>query len=190
MAYISHDAGHAGNNRPAHANLAPTGLALLGLALLVIGAVRLAGLPWNDVATSLSARFWPVAEARILSASLQEVRVPTPTGVKSELALAVEYEFEAEGRTVSATGASVADRSGSEDRRLLSLYRRIEFARVMERPMTASYDPAEPARAFLDVRLPWKDLLPGLGFGALYLVLGGQFLARAAERGMGVRFRP
>jgi hypothetical protein len=189
MAYISHDAGYAGKRRPATASLAAIGLALFGLTLGIAGAARLAGLPWNHVSTSLSARFWPVAEARILSAALDEVRIPTPQGLTSELALVVKYEFETDGRTVLADGASLDDRSGAEDRRLLSLYRRVEFARLTGRTMPVAYDPAAPSRAFLDTRLPLMDVLPGLGLGALLLVLGGQFVARAFQHGSGAHRR-
>jgi hypothetical protein len=183
MAFVSHGAAYARGRRVAQrAGFAAVALALIGLALAGAGVVRLAGLPWSQAATSISARSWPVAEARILSASLDEIRVPGRDGMTSELALSVTYEFEAGGRTITGGRASLADRAGLEDRRLLTLYRNAEFGRITGRTMPVAYDPADPPRAFLDASFPWKDALPGFGLGAALLFLGGQLLARAARR--------
>lgn len=180
MAFISHEVGH-GSGRRHSANLAAITLAVLGLALVAGGVSRLAGLPWGEVATSLAAHTWPVAEARIVSTSLDEIRVPGKHGLASELALTVEYEFDTAHGTVTAKGGSLYDRSSLDDRRLLSLYRRTEFARVMDRTMPVSYDPAAPTRAFLDMSLPWVGMLPRLAVGAMLIFLGGSWLARAAR---------
>lgn len=182
MAYVSHGAEEGRRASHRGTGLAALVLALLGLVMVGAGAAQISGMAWSQAATAFAARSWPVAEARILSVAIDEIRIPGPGGVASELALSVAYEFEAGAAVVSAAGASLADRSGPEDRRLLSLFRRIEFARLTGRTMPAAYDPADPSRAYLDTRFPWRDALPRLGLGALFLLFGAQLLARALRR--------
>jgi len=187
MAYISHSAGRIGGRRPLRAGLVLVVLALLGAALAGLGSARLARLPWDQMATSISVRFWPVAEARVLSAAITEVRTGAPGG-GSEMLLSVSYEFDTPAGLVTASGAGLADRSAPEDRRLLALYRRAEFARMTGHPLPVYYSRSDPTRAYLDASLPWRTMLPDLFFGAVFLYFGAQFLARAAERGAGARF--
>ena len=182
MAYVSHGAEEGRRASHRGTGLAALVLALFGLVMVGAGAVQVSAVSWNQAATAFAARSWPVAEARILSVAIDEIRIPVPGGVSSELALAVRYEFDADGTLVTAERASLADSSGPEDRRLLSLFRRIEFARLTGRTMPASYDPADPSRAYLDTRFPWRDALPRLALGALFLLFGAQLLARALRR--------
>lgn len=183
MVSISYEAAHGNGNRAARRpGVAALALLLFGLVLAGAGFFRIAGLPWDQLRTALDARSWPAAEARIVSAELTEILVPGPDGTDSELALSVEYEFEAAGRTVTGSSASLKDRSGPEDRRLVRLFRKAEFARITGGTVPASYDPNDPARAFLDPDLPWKDILPGFGLGVALLLLGGQIAGGAAAR--------
>ena len=180
MISISYGTAHAGRRRTARqASATAIVLTLVGLTLTGAGLIRLAGLPWHEAATSLSARFWPAAEARILSASIGEARKPGEKN--SALTLSVEYEFETAGGTFVGTSASLADNSDMEERRLLLLFRRIEFARVTGRSMPVVYDPADPSRAFLDTSIPWRDTLPRLALGMVFLFFGGPFLTRAVR---------
>ncbi len=182
MAYVTHGAAQARASSHRAGGLAALVLGMLGLLMLAAGAVQVSAVSWSQAATAFAARSWPVAEARILSVSIDEIRIPGPGGVSSELALSASYEFEADGAVVTADRASLADRSGPEDRRLLSVFRRIEFARLTGRTLPAVYDPADPARAFLDPRFPWRDALPRLALAGLFLLVGGQLLARALRR--------
>lgn len=182
MAYVAHGADHARASSHRAGGLAALILGLLGLLMAGAGTVQLSRVSWNQAATAFAARSWPVAEARILSVAIDEIRVPGPDGVSSELALSVRYEFQANGAVVTAERASLADGSGPEDRRLVSLFRRIEFARLTGRTVPAVYDPADPARAYLDARFPWRDALPRLALGSALLLFGWQLLARALRR--------
>lgn len=181
MAFISHDVGRAAN-RLYSGRVSAVCLGLLGMVLLGAGALPLAALPWRQVESALVARTWPVAEARIISVALEEVRTPTPRGPQTDIALRAEYEFETPNGLVVATRVGLAERAPEEDRHLLSIYRKVEFARQTGHAMMASYNPARPADAYLDISLPWIAMVPRIGLGLVVMFFGASWLARAGRQ--------
>lgn len=153
--------------------------ALLGGLLLALAAGAAARLPWDDLRLHLAARSWPAAQASIRSVSLSErSRVAAPDGaLESELVLAVAYDYEVAGTAYQGRMASFADVGAPHDRRLKTLYSRLNFALVTGRPLSAFHDPQAPAMAVLDTgfdsgRMVRDGALAALGgFAGLWLVL-------------------
>ncbi len=153
--------------------------ALAGALLLALAAGTAARLPWDDLRLHLDARAWPSVPASIRSVSLAaRSRVSgQDAGPASELVLAVTYEYEVAGVVHQGRMASFADLGERHDRRLKTLYSRLNFALVMGRPLSAFHNPDRPEQAVLDRsfdrgRMAGEGLLSALGaaFG-LWLVL-------------------
>jgi len=168
---------------------AAMGLAVaLGCVLAVAGARQLDRLPWVETITAVRAATWPIAAATVTAARLEEVPVPAAAGMRTELRLAVSYVYDVGSRRFEGGAASLADRAPADDRRLVSLYRRAEFARITGKPLAVSYDPAAPATAYLEAAVPWQGLLPALPKAAGLFFLAGccfalAFPGRPARRG-------
>jgi hypothetical protein len=156
--------------------------ALFGAGLAAYGAANINVLPWSETATAVAAKSWPVAEAHVVSAALDEIAVPTPDGVGIERSLSVAYEFKVDGQAFAGSSASLNDRGSADDRRLLALFRKAEFARITGRTLPVAYDPHRPSRAYLQAAVPWGRLLPGLARGAAAFLMAGWFFARAFAR--------
>lgn len=150
--------------------------AALGSMLALAGARQLEPLPWGETATALRVPTWPMAEARVTAARLDEVAVPGGGGLDTELRLSLAYEYEVDGRHFTGNAGSLNDRAPAYDRRLVALYRRAEFSRITGGPLAISYDPAAPENAYVEAEMPWGRLRPGLAKGAaLFLVAGWCF---------------
>lgn len=157
-------------NRPA----AMLAAALAGVLLLALAAGALARLPWQAVRASLDAQAWPLAQATIRSVSLSE-RSYMPAGGEGparELVLDVAYTFEVDGIVHEGRRASFADRARPHDRRLRTLYSRLNFAFVTGRTVAVAYDPEEPANAVLDTGFGWRDVAIDGGLGLAGGLLG------------------
>jgi hypothetical protein len=96
--------------------------------------------------------------------------------------LSVGFDLVVKGQTISGTSASPNDRGAADDRRLLALFRKAEFARITGHALPVTYDPAEPSRAYLQAAVPWSRLLQGLALGAAAFLMAGWFFARAVAR--------
>ena len=151
----------------------------LGLLILVLGVAVFAQAPWRQAAAHLAARSWPTAEATILSISLKQ----EPGQAASELVLSVGYEYEVGDAVFAGSRASLADRSDIDDRRLKTLYRKLVFAKVTGKTMPASYDPVNPASAFLDLSFDWKSGLLFAGLGIALIVVGFAIISSPLRRG-------
>jgi len=176
------DHGHAGRRRGKGLRARRAVAALFGVGLAAYGAAKIDPLPWNEVAAAFVASSWPVAEAYVTRAALDEIVVPGQGGLVTERQLSVSYEFERDGQLVTATTASPNDRGPVDDRRLLALFRKAEFARITGHPVAVSYDPEEPTRAYIEAGIPWGRLLPDLAWGTLAFLMAGSFFARALAR--------
>lgn len=157
----------------------------IGAAFAAAGAAVLAGLPWQEARLHLAARSWPVADATILSVSLHEERRPGPHGVEEQLVLSVVHTFEVDGIAFTGRRAGLSDRAAPHDRDLKTLFRRLDFARLTGRTVPVSYDPDDPAHAYLDIGFAWRPaaLKGGLGLAAVLLgltVASGAARARRA----------
>ena len=161
--------------------------ALAGAALLVLAAVAGALLPWAELRLHLEARAWPVTEATLRSVSLSHGRhAPADAEARTgDLVLAVVYDYEVDGTVHEGRRASFADRAGPHDRRLKTLYSRLNFALVTGRPVPVSYDPDVPETAVLDAGFDRWRVVPGLvlGLGALLFGLRFSFAALRAVAG-------
>lgn len=148
------------------------GLAL-GCGLTVAGMLQVDRLPWGEAATALRVATWPTAEATVTIARLDEVAIPARGGAVPELRLRVAYDYEVRGQRFDGTRASPADRARADDRRIVAIYRRAEFARITGKPIEISYDPARPNQAYIEALMPWNRMLPGLCKGAALVLLAG-----------------
>jgi hypothetical protein len=155
-----------------------------GCLLALAGSRQLAPLPWGETAAALRVATWPVAEAKVTAAHLGEVAVPGRGGLETELRLSLAYEYEVGGRSFTGGQGSLADRAPDDDRRLVSLYRRAEFARITGDPLAVFYDPAAPERAYVEAAVPWARLLPGLAKGAALFLAAGWCFAFAFPDGL------
>lgn len=154
-----------------------------GCLLALAGSHQLAPLPWGEAATALRVATWPVAEARVTAARLDEAPVAARGGVVAEWRLSLAYEYEVDGRRFAGGQGSLTDRAPADDRRLVSLYRRAEFSRITGSPLAVSYDPAGPGRAYVEAAVPWALLLPGLAKGAALFLAAGWCFAFAFPDG-------
>lgn len=153
--------------------------AFAGALLLALAAGAAARLPWDDLRLHLAARDWPAAQASIRSVSLSErSRLAQPDRAPlSELVLAVAYDYEVDGVAHQGRMASFDDVGALHDRRLKTLYSRLNFALVTGRPLPAFHDPQMPSRAVLDTgfdhgRMVRDGALAALGgLVGLWLVL-------------------
>jgi len=163
--------------------------AALGAVLSFAGAGQLEPMPWGEAAAAMRVAAWPVAEARVTDARLDEVPVPARGGTVAELRLSLTYEYEVDGRRFAGGAGSLADRAPADDRRLVALYRRAAFARITGGPLAVSYDPAAPERAYVEASVPWARLLPGLAKGAALFLAAGWLFALAFPRQRPLRLR-
>lgn len=152
-----------------------------GIALAVLGAVLLWMLPWADARQHLEARHWPTTEARIVSVSLVEERHAEGGEPASQLVLSVIYDYEVAGTHYTGYRASLDDRSDVLDRRLRTIYGRLNFARLMQRPVSVAYDPQAPEQSLLDRAFDWKSA-GWRGGIALGVAIFGIALTAAAAR--------
>lgn len=158
-------------------------LALAGALLLALAASTAARLPWQAMRANLEARHWPAASGSIRAVSLSErSSMPAEGGEPArELVLDVVYAFEADGVVHEGRRASFADRAGPHDRRLRTLYSRLNFALVTGRPVEVAYDPRHPGGAVLDRGFVWQGAALDGGV-ALFAGLLGLWLAAAPLR--------
>lgn len=140
--------------------------------LFALGGTFLATIHWNEARLHLAARSWPVAQASVLSVSLAEERTSGDRGVETELVLRASYEFEVDGERFAGDRIRLSDRAKPHDRELMALFGRLNFARLTDRTVLVSYDPADPARAMLDIGFSWKPAALRAGFGLAALSLG------------------
>lgn len=153
-----------------------------GAALAGVGAVLLWMLPWEDATRHLEARHWPTTQARIVSVSLlEESHMDGGERPASQLVLSVIYEYEVAGTSYTGYRASLNDRSDVLDRRLRSIYGRLNFARVMQRTVPVAYDPHAPEQALLDREFDWNAAAWRGGI-ALGVAVFGVVLVVAAAR--------
>lgn len=153
--------------------------AFFGSLLLALAAGTAARLPWDDLRLHIAARAWPAAQATIRSVSLSERSyLAGPDGeLASRLVLAVAYDYEVAGVAYEGRVASLDDTGEPHDRRLKTLYTRLNFALVTERPLPAFHDPRAPALAVLDAGFDrWRMARDGAlsalgGLVGLWLVL-------------------
>jgi hypothetical protein len=96
--------------------------------------------------------------------------------------LFVAYEFQVAGEAFTGHRASLSDRAQPHDRELMTLYRRLNFARLTGRTVPAAYDPRDPAQALLDTGFAWKPALLQAGFGAVAIALGLALLTGGVVR--------
>lgn len=149
--------------------------ALVGAALLLLALAATARLPWAELRLHLDARTWPAADAAIRSVSLFE-RGTAGAGSERELVLAVAYDYEVDGVLHHGHMASFRDVAAPHDRRLRTLYSRLNFALVTGRPMPVFYNPRSPGQAvfehdFEPVAMARNGLLAGAsGVLGLFLV--------------------
>lgn len=135
-----------------------------GALMMALGAGVVAHLPWQAVGEHLEARSWPVTQASIRTVSLLQD--------EGGLTLAVSYQFEANGETHEGHRASFEDRATLHDRRLKTLYSRLNFALLTGRTVPVLYDPQEPANAVFDVGFNWQRIVPRACVGFATLLLG------------------
>ncbi|MEO3387646.1 DUF3592 domain-containing protein [Mesorhizobium sp. CAU 1741] len=155
--------------------------ALIGLAIAGLGATILSDLPWKQVLVDVQTRHWPTTDATVLSVSLHEERPFAATGntVGAELVLGVSYQYSVGGATYDGVAASYSDRAAVDDRRLPTLYRRLDFARLTGRAVPVSYDPHAPASAYLARDFDWRPIAPRAGLAVIALVFGLALVTRA-----------
>lgn len=135
-----------------------------GALTMTCGAGVLAHVPWQAMGEHLEARSWPVAQASIRSVSLSQD--------EDGLALAVSYRFEANGEIYEGFRASFEDRTALHDRRLKTLYSRLNFALLTGRTVPVFHDPQEPASAVIDAGFDWRKIALRAGVGLAALLLG------------------
>lgn len=158
-------------------------LTLLGVALTVAGVLSLSRLSWNEARTHLVAGAWPTAEATISSVTLvEESRVRPDRRVETELVLSVVYAYEVDGQLYEGYRGALSDRAALHDRDLRTLYRKLNFARITGRIVPASYDPHEPALAYLDTGFDWKAAAAPFGLGLAAIGWGLSLIGAAARR--------
>lgn len=160
-------------------------LALAGALLLALAAGATAKLPWEELRLHLSARSWPEGQASIRSVSLSErshVAGPRERLV-TELVLTVAYEYEVGGVAREGRAASFADAGEPHDRRLRTLYSRLNFALVTGRSVPVFYDPDAPAGAVLDRSLDSRQMMIDGGRAALVGLLGVMLLGSSLRFG-------
>lgn len=148
--------------------------ALAGGLLLALSIAAMSRLPWADWRLHLDARSWPQAQATIRSVSLSE-RIDAAGAAErpgTELVLAVIYDYEVEGVAHEGRAASFDDTAAAHDRRLKTLYSRLNFALVTGRPVAVFYDPAMPGRAVVDISVEGRRVAAGGGLAALGAALG------------------
>lgn len=162
--------------------------AVAGALMMALGAGVAARLPWQALGEHVEARSWPVAEASIRSVSLSQRSYAPVTGdaPATGLVLAVAYEYDVDGTVREGRRASFADRAGPHDRRLKTLYSRLNFALVTGRTVPVSYDPGDPGNAVLDTGFDWRQVAPAAGVGLAAFLLGLR-LALSARRPARVR---
>lgn len=166
-------------------------LALAGSLLLALAAGAAAKLPWEELRLHLAARSWPEAQASIRSVSLSErshVAGPRQRLV-TELVLTVAYDYEAGGVPHEGRAASFADTGKPHDRRLRTLYSRLNFALVTGRSVPVFYDPHALGEAVLDRGFDRRPMMIDGGIAALGALLGVTLLASSLRLG-GLRRRP
>ncbi|MCO5146655.1 MAG: DUF3592 domain-containing protein [Aquamicrobium sp.] len=166
-------------------------LALAGSLLLALAAGAAAKLPWEELRLNLAARSWPEAQASIRSVSLFErshVAGPQERLV-TELVLTVAYDYEVDGVQHEGRAASFAETGKPHDRRLRTLYSRLNFALVTGRSVPVFYDPHAPAEAVLDRSFDRRPMMVDGGCAALGVLLGLTLLASSLRLG-GLRRRP
>lgn len=150
---------------------------LVGLFLLTAGLAMLGKVAWAEASAHFSARNWPIAEATVMSASLDEI-----TGEGSAapmLQLSVLYTFDRRDEHVESTRAGLSDVGPLHDRRPKALYGRLQFARVTGRTLPVFYHPTEPSLAYLDTDFAWKDNLLNAGLRLAFMAGGAVALATA-----------
>lgn len=146
--------------------------AVAGALLLALVAGALARLPWEAMRTGIDARNWPSAQAAIRSVSLSERSYMSAEGAAQELALDVVYVYEVDGVVHEGRRASFADRAAPHDRRLRTLYSRLNFALVTGRAVEVAYDPRDPSVAVLDTGFEWRGVALDAGLGIAGGLLG------------------
>lgn len=147
---------------------------VVGFLLAALGCAMSLSLPWSEGRAFLASRDWPVAQATILSLSLSE---ETRTNVRGDdfapaLVLRVSYCFEVDGHMVEGTRATLNDTTATDDRRLRSLYGRLNFARLTGRSVPVAYDPADPSVALLDRNFDWSRPFWRAGIAGLAILFG------------------
>lgn len=158
-------------------------LTLLGVALTLAGVLSLSRLPWNEAGAHLVAGTWPTAEATISSVSLaEEIRVRADRRVETELVLTVAYAYEVDGQLYEGYRGALSDRGALHDRDLRTLYRKLNFARITGRSVPVSYDPHQPALAYLDTGFDWKRAAAPFGLGLAAIGWGLSLIGAAARR--------
>jgi hypothetical protein len=168
----------AGGHKGTGARLTAAAIwASLGLLLLATGLTMLDKVAWGEASAHLAARNWPVADATVMSVSLDEI--PGEGSAVPTLQLSVLYTFDLGDERIEGTRAGLSDVGDLHDRRLKALYGRLQFARVTGRTLPVFYDPAEPALAYLDTDFAWKDSFLNAGLGLALMVGGGAALATA-----------
>lgn len=160
-------------------------LALSGSLLLALAAGAAAKLPWEELRLHLAARSWPAAQASIRSVSLSErSHVTGPQDrLVTELVLAVAYDYEVDGVPHEGRAASFADTGKPHDRRLRTLYSRLNFALVTGRSVPVFYDPHAPAAAVLDRSFDRRPMMVDGMCAALGGLLGFTLLASSLRLG-------
>lgn len=157
--------------------------ALVGVVLAGLGGAMLVKLPWSEGREHIATRNWPTTEARILAVSLHEERHPGAHAESiSEMVLGVAYKYEVDGSVFEGTRASFSDQADPFDRRLRSLYRKLDFARIMERTVPVSYDPSDPSSAYLDREFDWNTALMHAGIASSGVIAGFCLLAGTMRR--------
>jgi hypothetical protein len=148
--------------------------AAVGFILVGLGALTLAHQPWHELQQHIQTRHWPTTQAQILAVSLQEVRQHSGAGDRmvADLLLGVAYEYEVDGQVREGTRASFSDLGDTYDRRLRALYRKLDFARIMQRSVPVSYDPQDPGNAFLDRGFEWQPFLLHGGIALAGIIAG------------------
>jgi len=158
-------------------------LALSGSLLLALAAGAAARLPWEELRLHLVARSWPEAQATIRSVSLSEHSHPAGDRPVTKLVLAVAYDYEADGVAHEGRAASFADTGDPHDRRLRTLYSRLNFALVTGRSVPVFYDPHAPATAVLDRSLARRPAALDGGLAALGALCGLWLLVASLRLG-------
>lgn len=173
MNSVSFRASGAGTTRTSYRPAALLA-ALGGALLLALAAGVFARLPWQAMQANLEARNWPVAQGTIRAVSLSERSyMPADGGeVARELVLRVSYGYEVAGIAREGHRASFADRAEPHDRRLRTLYSRLNFALVTGRAVEVSYDPHAPQEAVLDTGFVWRQAAFDGAVGLLAGLLG------------------